>query len=321
MIGAIFSMAVKSLAICPKTNGIYKITNQKTGRFYIGRAEGKEGFYKRWYHHRWLLRKNNHENSYLQNSYNKHGEDFFTFEILEIKDFGDPLADLEFEYIMNLDAMHFKKGFNVKNDKNAPTLPKIVRVNHPKAKEFEILDPDGYLVKGRNLNQFCEELDFSTGMMHNVITGVRQSYKGYKSINPEFNRVRESYRLLSPEKELIIFDNMREFGRRIGVGKSSIQGVLRGKAAHIKGYHLESPSPENQQKLDKFFNRKLLVNKDLSTIVAFHSIDKFSRKYQVPRLPLYDFFAGRENYLIEGYNWSIPTEEEMGRYLISKEDF
>ncbi len=258
MIGVVFNMNIESLAICPRTNGIYKITNTKTGRFYIGRAEYKKGFFRRWYSHRWQLRKNIHENPYLQNSYKKYGESCFTFEILEIKDYGDPLIDLESEYIINLKAMYFEDGYNITNEKFSGEYPKIYRENHHNSKEFELLSPEGNLIKGRNLSRFCEELDVGVGAMWDVIHGDRKSYKGFKSPNPEFHVVKKEYRLLSPEKELFVFDNAAEFARKIGLDTSSIQKVLKGERSNIKGYHLENPLPEHQRNLDNYFNRKRL---------------------------------------------------------------
>ena len=228
-------MSIESLSICPRVNGIYKITNTKTGRFYIGRSEGKNGFYMRWYHHRRLLRKNIHHCSYLQNSYNKYGESCFTFEVLEIKNYGDPLWNLESEYILNLKAMYFEDGYNSTNQTFAKEYPKIYRDTSPRAKEFELLDPDGNLIKGRNLTQFCEELGLDGGTMWGVVNGIAKSYKGYQSSNQEFYRVKKEYRLLSPEKELIIFDNMNEFARKIEAPPNNVFLVFQGKYAQVKG--------------------------------------------------------------------------------------
>lgn len=60
--------------------GIYKISNKVNNKFYIGSSEGIE---KRWYQHKSYLKKNTHPNQKLQNSFNKHGEENFIFEVLE----------------------------------------------------------------------------------------------------------------------------------------------------------------------------------------------------------------------------------------------
>ena len=61
--------------------GIYKITNLDNGKMYIGQTTDIK---HRWSEHISDLRHNKHRNSYLQNSWNLHGEDKFEFSILEI---------------------------------------------------------------------------------------------------------------------------------------------------------------------------------------------------------------------------------------------
>jgi hypothetical protein len=216
--------------------------------------------------------------------------------------------------------MCFENGYNLTNEKFIEEYPKIYRENHHHSKEFEILDPEGNLIKGRNLTLFCEELGLEVTNIFNVLKGVAKSCKGYKSPNPEFRQVRKEYRLLSPEKKLIIFDNMAEFAREIGAVQSAVILVLQGKYSNTKGYHLENPSPENKKRLDKLFNKKLLLNKDLGVIVRFGVIDAFSRNYNIPRDTLYDFFAGRTSNLTKGYNWIVPTDQDMQSYQIIEND-
>lgn len=63
-----------------KIIGIYIITNVLENKHYIGQSvHCLERFSK----HKSLLRKNIHSNPHLQNSWNKHGEKAFTFEVLE----------------------------------------------------------------------------------------------------------------------------------------------------------------------------------------------------------------------------------------------
>lgn len=64
-------------------SGIYKITNTKNNRIYIGSS--KE-FRERWKRHATSLRSNKHKNRFLQADFNKCGEDVFIFEIIEITD-------------------------------------------------------------------------------------------------------------------------------------------------------------------------------------------------------------------------------------------
>jgi len=59
---------------------IYEIRNNNNGKIYVGSAQNVE---KRWRNHKWALNRGTHNNPYLQNAWNKHGEENFTFLVLE----------------------------------------------------------------------------------------------------------------------------------------------------------------------------------------------------------------------------------------------
>ena len=56
------------------------IKNRNTGQMYIGQSINIK---QRWHTHKNLLRKNEHANQFLQNSWNKYGESVFDFIIIE----------------------------------------------------------------------------------------------------------------------------------------------------------------------------------------------------------------------------------------------
>lgn len=64
-----------------KQGGVYKITNLKNGKIYIGSAKC---FQVRASQHQTQLRNNKHQNKHLQASWNKWGEDAFLFEVIEV---------------------------------------------------------------------------------------------------------------------------------------------------------------------------------------------------------------------------------------------
>lgn len=80
-------------------SGIYKITNVKNGRIYIGSSYNIQ---KRWKGHAAALRCGKHTNRFLQNDYNKCGADAFVYEVVESTDHLDQNGRLalEEEYIL-----------------------------------------------------------------------------------------------------------------------------------------------------------------------------------------------------------------------------
>lgn len=64
-----------------RTTGIYRILNKTTNTRYIGSSKDIAG---RWKNHLYQLRIKKHHCSYLQNSYNLHGFQDFSFEVIEI---------------------------------------------------------------------------------------------------------------------------------------------------------------------------------------------------------------------------------------------
>ena len=90
--------------------GIYKITNMNTGKCYVGQSIDIE---KRWKQHEYMLNKKKHHSIKLQNSWNKHGEKSFKFEIVEECDVLE-LNNLERFYILK----YFCKdnGYNMNGD-------------------------------------------------------------------------------------------------------------------------------------------------------------------------------------------------------------
>lgn len=90
-------------------SGIYMITCTSNGKQYIGKTEQR--FSKRFWHHQWQLRKNCHDNKYLQNAWNKYGETAFTFSVVHALKPDDDINALEKYYISLYNT--YEDGFNL----------------------------------------------------------------------------------------------------------------------------------------------------------------------------------------------------------------
>lgn len=69
-----------------QSSGIYLIRNSVSGRVYVGAAAT---FGSRWRLHRRMLKAGKHHAIRLQRSWDKHGEEHFSFEVVEIIDRND----------------------------------------------------------------------------------------------------------------------------------------------------------------------------------------------------------------------------------------
>ena len=83
-------------------SGIYKIENLVNGKFYIGSAER---LVKRKNNHLCYLRNGTHTNIKLQRAFNKYGEDYFKFSIIETCE-NNLLIEREQYYIDSLNPFY-----------------------------------------------------------------------------------------------------------------------------------------------------------------------------------------------------------------------
>ncbi len=95
-----------------KAAGIYSITSKVNGKRYIGSSIRISD---RWIEHKKQLQNNIHHSKYLQNHYNKYGENDLLFDVVEIVERGDLslrdfkilLLEREQTYLDNWEECHF----------------------------------------------------------------------------------------------------------------------------------------------------------------------------------------------------------------------
>ena len=110
-----------------ENSGIYKITNIKTNKFYIGSSKHLN---ERWQEHKEMLNNNKHINPKLQHSWNYHGgETAFKFEILENVE-AEKILQREQFYLDAFKPYHL--GYNI--GKSATGGDNIT--NHPNREKF-----------------------------------------------------------------------------------------------------------------------------------------------------------------------------------------
>lgn len=217
--------------------GIYGIKNLINNKIYVGQTG--ESFQRRYWHHRWKLQNNQHDNQYLQNAWNKYGEDNFCYMILETVDDLELLNSLEMKYISiykkqqlayNMsDGGDGKRGCPMsdkakrivgeKNRQNMlgkkhseETKEKMSKIRKGKYvyRSSDILNEEvafhikQMLVNGYTASEISKELDVGYKLINNIISNNTWSTV-YVEGWDEFRNNRKTYSRLTKEDHLKIY--------------------------------------------------------------------------------------------------------------------
>jgi group I intron endonuclease len=178
--------------------GIYKITNLIDKKIYIGSSINLEN---REYRHFWMLKKGIHDNSHLQNSFNKYGIQSFEFDIIEECDESN-LIDKENHYINFYLSNIQDYGYNMalvnefrRNNYNNEVKQKISKFNLIKNGNFTTFSLTNIetneehifesLVDGAN---YLVNNGFSKGKLSSIRMKLSNSLRGKKINNGKNNK-------------------------------------------------------------------------------------------------------------------------------------
>ena len=142
------------------TCGIYQIRNVINNKVYIGSSIE---IYWRWSNHKYMLKRGNHSNIYLQNAWNKYGEENFEFKIIEdltyllnSDKYEDNLLKAETDWIFGFAATNEKFGYNFLEIANKPPSRKGVKYSKEHCEKMSLL------AKGRKLSlEACQNISNS----------------------------------------------------------------------------------------------------------------------------------------------------------------
>lgn len=153
-----------------KKSGIYRILNNLTGKFYLGRSSN---LFDRKSRHFSQLRKGIHHNIHLQRSFNKYGQSCFTFEVLE---YTDNLVEKEQEYFDKYNCGDHLICYNLRDmaDKIQSDETRYRRV----VSRFDL--NQNYLNTYTSLKEAAIDNKITSNQIIRVIRGDRKSSGGYK---------------------------------------------------------------------------------------------------------------------------------------------
>lgn len=238
--------------------GVYLIKNQISGKVYIGQSVNVED---RLWHHKSALKHGRHENSYLQNAWNKYGADAFLFEIL-CECLESELDEKEIYYINLFDSTNRERGYNLDNGgKRQKTISEETRQKMSLAKKGKYLGKNNpmYGVHCMHTNEWKQKMSerFSgkgnpmygvhleiseerKRQQSEIMKGSRNPFYGCKHSEETKRKMRENNKtkkaVLCIETETV-FPSASEAYRQTGVYQDSITKCCRGTQCSAGGYH------------------------------------------------------------------------------------
>jgi len=226
--------------------GIYKITNTTNNRCYIGSSININ---KRWNEHKNNLRKNKHDNDFLQKSWNKHGENSFLFEIIEIVPNPNILIIRE-QYYLDLLKPHNKNiCYNI--CKIAGNMLGFKHSNESKVKMSESHMGNQYSLGYKHTDESKNKMSKShVDMKHKEETILKMIIIGSNRIQSEETKIKLSninkgkkssnmirvYQLDLNDNIIKLWDSLTDAANEFNVSASQICGVCNGRKKTCLGF-------------------------------------------------------------------------------------
>ena len=199
-----------------KISGIYKIVNKVNRKYYVGSS--KDIIHYRWIQHKRALRANRHKNDYLQNAWNKYGED--NFEIIILKQIPPKFLLEEEQNYLNIAQSEQHKCYNLKfksegGNLSAYSLKKIGDVHRGKPLRIETK---------KKISESTKKA-MNTASMFQRMSIARRDKTIYKFIN---NRTQEMFR-----------GTRKDFCEKFGFDKVIPYFLISGKRKKHKEWSLD----------------------------------------------------------------------------------
>lgn len=236
------------------------IKNNVNDKSYVGQSINIEN---RWTHHKYELNNNKHINDYLQNAWNKYGEDNFSFIVIEeCKE--SELNEKEIYYINKYNSMN--NGYNLCEGGNGirgyrhtkEEIEKMRMIQNPKT----VLQIDSQLNivnKWHGTSHISKELGYSKrniDLCCKMEYGHKTAYGYYWFYEDDYINDKINWDYYLSEQKIIYdgkkvvqkdlngniistFISIMDAHRKTKINRQSIQYCLQGKQKYAKGFIFE----------------------------------------------------------------------------------
>lgn len=213
---------------------------------YIGSSESLRDRIS--YSHLPRLSDNTHENKPMQNYYNKHGEKCLIWYLVEITSKDNNLIREQYYLDIERPFCDEKRGFNIAKDTFNPMKGRPVSEETRKKLSLGQMGSKNHRFGKKN----SEAVKRASSIANKgKIRSPESIEKGASKIRgrkrPDAGRTREemiefgkmrlkNYSFLSPNNEITIGINLREFANKHGLCEAHLSSVLSGRRKHHRGY-------------------------------------------------------------------------------------
>lgn len=221
------------------------IYNEISQKRYVGSARQ---FRVRKNIHWCLLRKGKHHSAHLQASWNKYGENAFSFYPLEtiptVTD--EQLREREDHYIRLL-----RPEYNMSPvaSRSVRSPDGLVRAAEASSKRYRVTAPNGEVSDIKNLKGFCRDRNLEYRYLWAVSKGRQgQAEGGWKAeclehSTPQYTYRKRKLRVLHKDGKAYEFDDTKMFAETHGMHEHDIDNLLYGNCRISHGFTLSPNNP------------------------------------------------------------------------------
>lgn len=225
-----------------KNKGIYRIINIKNNNSYIGSTI--QGFSKRWSDHKTELLRNIHTNPYLQNAWNKYGEESFIFIVHEIINNAsiNKIRDREQYWIDNLNPK-----YNLSKVSHYGEISELGKFNYmyKRGTKAYFISPDGVHYCAFSIKGFAEQFKLNATSLQDLCNGKLHNCKGWKGsiITNEGStpylytfKSKQKYTLTKPDGIKLCTYDLKHTCNEFNLSYSTMASVGNGRKKQYKGW-------------------------------------------------------------------------------------